>query len=527
MRNARILCASVLGLAMCGQAAPAADAVLPVIPWPREIQMQQGDLRITAASRIVAADARLKALAAALAGEIETGFGLKLAVAGDTGPVTARAGDIVLKIDPALSDEQHSLRVAESAAVLGGTYQAVAAGTVTLLQALSRETDGSLALPKMTIGDSPASSYRGVMIDVARRYNSIGALRQCVVLCRLYKIRYLHLHLTDDHAWTFPSRVYPKLGSSNRGYNGPAPQVYKREDLEALVRFADERGVTIIPEMDVPGHTDALRIPYPEVFDANDGPAHLALVDMANPKAYEGLATIIGEMCEVFKSSPYFHFGADEARLDRCPVSPHYKGFLEKKGLKDEYDLYCHFIVEMDKIVKKNGRRSIVWGDFRPPGSASVTVPKDVIAMCWRNDSSAGRDFTAGSYEVVNATWNPLYVVNQTRETLPKFDADPAFSQEALYAWNRFRFDKLTLDPTPKVIGAQICAWEEGGEIQVPALRSRVAPVSERLWNPDAGRTWDHFRHRFAATDALLTKLISVIPAEDTAKDEQKEKGAE
>jgi hexosaminidase len=226
------------------------------------------------------------------------------------------------------------------------------------------------------------------------------------------------------------------------------------------------------------------------------------------------MATIIGEMCEVFKSSPYFHFGADEPRLDRCSASPSYKAFMVKNKLKDDYDLYCYFIVEMDKIVKKNGRKSLVWGDFHAPGSPSATVPKDVTVICWQNDSNAAKDFTEKDYDVVNATWNPLYVVNQTQETLPAFQKDPGFTPQALLAWNRFRFDKLTLKPTPRVIGAQLCAWEEGGEIQVPALRSRVAPVSERIWNPEAGKTWADFQARFAATDAILTKLIAGIPLE-------------
>ncbi|MCY2926856.1 MAG: family 20 glycosylhydrolase, partial [Planctomycetota bacterium] len=317
-----------------------------------------------------------------------------------------------------------------------------------------------------------------------------------------------------DQSWTFPSKAFPKLGSSNQGYNGPASKVYQREALEALVKFADERGVTIIPEVDVPGHTDALRIPYPETFDANDGPAHMGILDMTNPKAYQGMATIIAELCEVFKSSPYFHFGADEPRLDRCSVSPTYKAFMAEHKIKDDYDLYCHFIVEMDKVVKKNARKSLVWGDFHAPGSGSAAVPKDVTVICWQNDSGAGKDFTEKGYNVVNATWNPLYVVNQTADTLPKFQTDPGFTPQALLAWDRFRFDKLTLKPTPRVIGAQLCAWEEGGEIQVPALRSRVAPLSERVWNPEAGRTWDDFQARFKATDAMLTKLIVGIPLE-------------
>ncbi|MCY2928543.1 MAG: family 20 glycosylhydrolase [Planctomycetota bacterium] len=509
--NTRVVCAMVLFVVLAGRGALAAGPALSLVPWPQKVQVQEGRLAITAASRIVATDAKLKPLAAVLAGEIEACAGLKLTAADGT----PKAGDIVLGMDSAMKGEQHALKVADTAAVTGGTYQAVAAGTVTLLQALAAQKAAAASLPKMTVTDEPVCPYRGVMIDVARRYNSIGALRQCVVMCRLYKIRYLQLHLTDDHAWTFPSRAFPKLGSSNRGYNGPAPKVYKLDDLEALVRFADERGVTIVPEIDVPGHTDALRIPYPEIFDAADGPAHMAIVDMTNPKAYEGVATIIGEMCQVFKSSPYFHFGADEPRLDRCSVSPTYKSFIQKNGLKDEYDLFCHWIVAMDKVVKKNGRKTLVWGDFHAPGSEHAAVPKDVTVICWQNGSNAAKDFTEKGYNVVNATWNPLYVVNQTLETLPKFQEDPGFSPQTLFAWNRFTFDKLTLKPTPRVLGAQLCAWEEGGEIQVPALRSRVAPMSERIWNPEAGKDWDDFRARASATDAILTKLIAGIPLDD------------
>jgi N-acetyl-beta-hexosaminidase len=119
--------------------------------------------------------------------------------------------------------------------------------------ALSGQGRVLAAAPRLTVMDSPAKPYRGVMIDVARRHNSIEDLRKCVVLCRLYKVRYMHLHLSDDHAWTFPSTAFPKRGSSNRGFEGPAPKVYNLADLKDLVRFPDRRGITLIPEMGFPG----------------------------------------------------------------------------------------------------------------------------------------------------------------------------------------------------------------------------------------------------------------------------------
>lgn len=509
MNSIRTFGTVLLGMCLIGNSSRGQTSDPNLVPWPQKIQIESGRLELHAGSRIVATDSRLKSLATVLAGEIEACFGWKAELADKP-----HAGDIVLKINSSLKGETHEVKVTDMATVCGGNYQAVAEGTVTLLQAMAAGADGKLSMPKLTIRDEPMHTYRGVMIDVARRNNSINSLKQCVVMCRLYKIRYMQIHLTDDHAWTFPSTAFPKLGSSNNGYDGLAPKVYKLEDLKDLVRFADARGVTLIPEIDVPGHTDALRIPYPEIFDANDGSAHLGLVDMTNPRAYEGIATLIGELCAVFTSSPYIHFGADEPRLDRCSVSPGYEKFMKEKGLKDSTDLYCHFIIEMDKIVKKNGRRSIAWGDFPAAGSASRKAPKDLTVICWQNGSGASRDFAALGYDVVNATWNPLYVVNQKRANLNKPD-DGKTPPEKIYNWNPLIFDTVTLQPTNKVIGAQMCAWEEGGEIQIPALRSRVPVMSERIWNTGAGREWSDFSRRLAATDQLLTRLIACLPVLD------------
>ncbi len=480
-----------------------------IIPLPKSLKIEGGALALTDQSRIVASDKKLSPLATVLADEIRLAAGVTLATAEGPG----RAGDIVLKLAGDLKGEAYKVKVTDKAVVTGGNYGAVAWGTVTVLQSLVVK-DGKATLPRLSVEDEPAVEYRGVMIDVARRLNTISELKRVVVMCRLYKIRYLHLHLTDDHAWTFPSTKFPKLGSSNRGYNGPAPQVYKLDELKELVKFADERGVTPIPEVDVPGHTDALRIPYPETFDAAEGPAHMGIMNMTSEQAYEGLDILVGEILDVFKSSPYFHFGADEPRLDRAEVAKSYKPYMEKHKLNDAHELYLHFIGRMDKIVKKHGRRSLIWADFGGASTKETSVPKDVTTIAWQNGSGSAAELVKQGYSVINATWNPLYVVNQTKDTVDKVeDADGKHRPETIYKWNMYQFDSSKVEPTKKVIGAQICAWEEGGEIQIPALRSRVPAMSERTWNPDAATSFEDFNRRYEAVNPMLDKLIQPYPS--------------
>jgi hexosaminidase len=491
----------------CALAAAQAEQgkVLTVIPWPKSAELKNAPMALSAKTRIVVSDKKLLPLAGVLAEELQKVAGLKPA----TAEGAAAAGDIALGFDNALKGEAYRVEVAGQAAVRGGTYQAVAWGTVTLLQALTVQ-DGKVTLPGMVVEDQPANEYRGIMIDAARRRNTLAELKQCVVLCRLYKIRYMHIHLSDNESWTFPSRAFPKLGSSNRGYQGPAAEVYSLAGLKDLVRFADERGVTLIPEIDLPGHTDALRIGHPEVFDADDGkPAHMGIVNMANEKAYEGLDVLVGEVLDVFRSTPYFHFGADEPMIDNAPGSTHYEPYMKKHGLKDSYELYLHFITRMDAIVKKHGRRSMIWADFNGTSTDKTKVPTDVTCMAWQNGSGSGENLTKLGYQVINATWNPLYVVNVHADS-PEV-TDPAVGRKALetlFNWNLYSFDTCVVVPTTKVIGAQICSWESGGEIQAAVLRWRAPAMSERAWNPGAGKSFADFSGRFDGINPLLDKLL-------------------
>jgi hexosaminidase len=229
----------------------ASTAGMALIPWPKTVTPATGSLSLTVTSRITTRDKKLLPLADILATELDRATGLHLPVLS----VPARDGDIELSLDSNLKGETYRLTVADRAAVSGGSYNGVALGTVTLLRSLHTAGD-KVSLPRLTVEDVPGLDYCGAMLDVARKPYALATLRECVQVCRFYKIRYLHLHLSDENAWVFPSTAFPKLGSGNFAWaGGDKPAVYKLAELKELVAFADARGVTLVPEIEMPGHS--------------------------------------------------------------------------------------------------------------------------------------------------------------------------------------------------------------------------------------------------------------------------------
>lgn len=496
---------SVVILAAFSQAAfaaPKAEDSLKIVPWPKSVTMQGGAVTLTDASRVTAANDKLMPLAKVLAEEISTVTGLKIAPASGAG----KAGDIALELDPQLKGESYILNVGDRTLVRGANYGAAAMGTVTLLQSLQTE-GGKVTLPRMTISDQPKADFRGLMVDVARQFHSIDNLKQIVQMCRLYKIRYLQLHLTDDPLFMFPSKAYPLLGSKNDG--GVKP--YTIEQLKDLVAYADARNVTIIPEYEVPGHSAAANRSMPDLLMIRGTKPyeHHASINFAKPEVMKLVTTVVGEMCEVFQSTPYFHIGGDEADFAFADQNEFFKSAEKKLGLSNHTELYRWFVSTMNDVVKKNKKTMIVWEGFGSRGKPKI--PKDVIVMAYEIRFYMPNDLVSDGYRVINASWTPLYVVNKT--VCPPAD---------IYDWNIYQFkpfgakssDKGTIvQPSPLVIGAQMCAWEQPQTAEIPSLRGRLPAMSERLWNPGAGKDFSNFEGRFQATDAIFTKLLDAANA--------------
>jgi hexosaminidase len=489
----------------------------PWIPLPKSVETRKGALSLNEKSRIVFTDRTLAPLAPILSKEIAALTGKRLAVA-DKRP---ESGDIVLAIDKKLKGEAYEFEVGTQATVRGGNYAAVAAGTVTLLQGLDHDQgavtgpgrtgpafryslqalgqeQGAVTLPCVWIRDEPKAAYRGLLVDLARQWHSIENVRDLVVLCRLYKINTLQLHFSDDESFTFPSTAYPKLKTPNR--------CYTIEQLRDLEVFARDRGITILPELDVPGHAGIMVQQMPEAF-GNNPPGGNAICP-GREDVYKAMDTMIGEMTDIFRTTPYFHIGADEVNMAPWNNCKDCRAYMAANKIPDAMELYRHFIVRMNEIVKKHGKKMIVWEGFHKEGQTKI--PLDVTVMVWESFYQIAPDLIEQGYPIINASWQPLYVVGGGRRM---------WSPEHIYGWNMYRWEHywseskacktpIVVQPNNLVLGAQLCAWEQPENAELPLLRPRVPAMSERLWNTNAGRTFADFNQRFGICDKLLDKMI-------------------
>jgi len=473
-----------------GQFACKADESISLLPTPKEIKVSGGMLELKSSAKIVAASRELAPLAAVLSGEIQNLTGLKLATAEGQG----RPGDVVLKLDPSLAGGEaknwpHTLTVGDDVQAVGGDYNAVALATSSILQLLQVKGQ-TVALPKLTLSDYSAAEYPGVMLDVARQNNTLADVRDCVNLLRLYKVRYLHLHLNDQESFVFPSKVQPKLGATNgSAHGGPKCEQWNRDELLATIQYADQRGVTLVPELETVFHSASMQRDMPDVYGT------FGVLDMGSDKMYtEGLNPLIEEMSGVFKSSPFFHIGCDEAGIGGVMGQPKTKEYMAKHNLKDGDEVYRFHINRLDKVVKAQGKRTIVWQDCPlPPDN------KDIICMVWHIDWNHGSvpQLTQEGRPTIQVTWTPSC----------------GWPVKALYGWRPF---DEQVKPGRLAMGSQLVLWEQNGSVAVPFLRQKMPGRQQFTHSPESPITYEEFAAKLTHTDSLLDPLSTGIAVTET-----------
>ena len=489
-----VLC---LALGLCVTTAQGADTNL--LPTPKVIKLAGGDMPLTADSRIVATDPALKPLAEILSQEILALTKMRLAPAEGE----AKAGDIVLQINPNLRadediltvqkrevvrtrDYAHTIVVSDKAVVEGWDYRAVCEGTASILHLL-QEKGGKWSLPKLTIKDWPHADYLGTMIDCVRQDIPIMAVKDAVMAARFWKLRYVHLHLLEDGAFIFPTKLFTP-GTSNGGvYGGDTPRVWDLEELKKLVAFADARGVTLVPELETPGHCTAIMYDKPEWF----GDPGARMMDIANDNVYTALDKLIGEVCDVFKSSPYFHIGGDEIQFEWYIDKPHVREFMKKQGMREpdkggREDLLKYHVLRLNEIVKKNGKKTIFWGGWQGP--PQIPELNDCIIYSW----------FAGAKEAQKAGFTTI--------TVP-WEIKGPFNE-----WNVYNSNGEVLDRTKdRVLGHSRPMWEFSAEELTRSWMDGFSERQERTWGPDTPMVLDEFRAREKVSRARMDRIVRPV----------------
>lgn len=473
--------------------------MIRLIPAPRKTDMT--DARLTVAP-VYSADAVFSDAAATLADYARRTHGITL---------TEGNGGITFAVDAALPTEAYVLTVTESGAtvkasdVLGAQNAAV-----TLIQLMEKEGDG-LTLPAGAIEDEPACTWRTVMIDLARDWHELHVLYEYVDMCRFYKVKYLHLHFTDDQSYTLPSKAFPKLPTEGRHYT--------EEEIKGVIAYAKSRGVQLIPEIDVPGHTTSFASAYGEIF-GRDGIICLSEESMA------GMATLFREMCKLFGDSAYIHLGGDEAAIarwttcEKCLNAFRNRGvdvdqyLATEEGTKELSELmYATFIKDICEVILSCGKTPVVWEGFHK--SMNHLIPKQSVIVSWENFYQTAPELLEAGFRVVNGAWKPMYVVTPV----------VYWSPEEVYNWNVYTWgavhpgspynkEALHIEPTMQVEGGQLLAWgdqivvkyenvAEGVREEQRLIEERTPCLSENVWNRVKPTDWAEFSGRMAQVAQL------------------------
>ncbi|HWA87098.1 MAG TPA: family 20 glycosylhydrolase [Opitutus sp.] len=480
------------------RAADAGPGVL--LPWPSEIHPADGRLVLHNGLPIVvspSAPMRVHEIAELLSDGLRSAAGITTTVKTTEAPAPAGAIRLMLatKADgvPA-NPEGYTLTVAQTVELKARDPRGLIWGVQTLLQRLDRRTPHEPALACGRIVDAPAYAWRAVMLDPVRSFLDLDFLRRTIRVMSAYKLNILHLHLTDDQAWRFESKAFPRC-------NPPGEPCYTQAELKDLVAYAEKYGVEIVPEFDFPGHAHAAVAAYPELdCEGKSRPMDEAIFCSAKPFTWEFIDKVVAEAAAIFPSH-YIHLGADEPfAVKRWATCPYCQARMKERGVTTTAGLYHTFVADLDAIAKKHGKQLVVWNDAITPGVAPLP-PRDILLDAWTNPAKAIAQAQDG-YTLINSSIRPLY--------LSSFSQRDGFPLRSVWEWTPRVFglrEARTSDPDLKTVplpgsaqvaGGQACAWAAEQGVVERRLYPRLLAVAETLWTGNTRPDYADFAMRLA-----------------------------
>ena len=380
-----------------------------IVPKPMEVVAAKGAYTITAKSVIAATDASLVRPAELFANYVAKDLGATLTVQKGV------KGAVVLSIDKSLAKEEYVLNISSKGVkIAGGTAQGVFYGLQSLRQmvAAGEVTKKGVKLEGVDIKDKPLVGHRGVMLDVCRHFFTVAEVKRYIDIAAMHKINAFHWHLTEDQGWRIEIKKYPeliKIGSMrketvigrhriSKTYDGtPHGGYYTQEEIKDIVKYAAERYIEVIPEIDMPGHMVAALASYShlgcrdEKFEVRTtwGISKDVLC-VGKESTFEFVEGVLEEVVKLFPSQ-YIHLGGDECPRDRWKECPHCQKRIQEEGLKDENELQSYFMHRVEKFLAKHNRKIIGWDEIIYGG-----INKSATIMLW-NDKNRAKAISLGN----------------------------------------------------------------------------------------------------------------------------------
>lgn len=514
-------------IVLCVSSLAKSQKPVNIIPQPVSVKQGSGNFKLNSNTAIELSSSSLAGLGKYLSESLSapTGFPFRVNTVS-----SFSNGSIQLRLSgkPAANKEAYNLVVTpEQIIITADSTAGLFYGIQSLLQLLPKEIESNKAIknidwiiPSVSIDDYPRFAWRGAMLDVARHFFTKEEVKGFIDDMVKYKFNVLHFHLTDDQGWRIEIKSLPKLTEVGawrpervgKWGNTPKPDpkepksyggFYTHEDIRELVKYAGERYMTILPEIEGPGHSLATVASYPELSctDSNyyvsvgdkiinwHSKGFTALLDNtlcpANEKVYDFLDKVFTEVAELFPSA-YVHMGGDECPKDFWRNNPRIKELMQREKLKDMHEVQSYYVKRVEKILKSKGKKLIGWDEILDGG-----LPDDAAVMSWRGMKGGIRAAKDG-HKVVMSPYNHTYY--------DLYQGDP-LAEPPTYEMVRLR-DSYKFEPVPEgvnpemILGGQGNIWTE----QLQNMRAvqymvwpRALAVAESVWSPKGSKNWKNF----------------------------------
>ncbi len=472
--------------------APPADSQHTLMPVPASVAWGEGQFRLDSLfaveSHAPGPDARLDRALDRFRARLSarTGFGVR-AGAGGLALTVAGPGEAVQSPD---EDERYVLEVTPAAVRLeAATTVGALHGFETLLQLVESDSAGWY-LPAVRIEDAPRFPWRGLMIDVGRHFEPAEVIKRQLDGMAAVKLNVLHWHLSEDQGFRVESKRYPLL--ARKGSDG---RFYTQAQIKDVVSYARDRGIRVVPEFDMPGHSTAWFVGYPSLASA-PGPYAIErrfgvfdpAFDPTREATYRFLEGFIGEMAVLFPDR-YWHIGGDEVAPKQWRNNPRIRAFMKIKGLADNDALQAHFNRRLSELLTRHGKRMVGWDEILHPG-----LPSSTVVQSWRGQASLGEGAKKGFSGILSAGW---YL-------------DHMLTAEAHYLVDPLPVNSgLTTEQAARVLGGEACMWHE--HVTQESIDSRIWPrmaaIAERLWSAREVRDVPDMYRRLAVMRVRLEEL--------------------
>ncbi|MBA2587387.1 MAG: family 20 glycosylhydrolase [Alphaproteobacteria bacterium] len=514
--KSRIFALGMALMAITPNIRPAAAAIPNMIPQPDSVTPGEGSFTVTAATQVLCAGKQADCawVAKYFTGLLKRSRGLQLSAG--TGE---QSGAISLRLSAGMGPEAYRLDIAPGGAtVTASTRVGLLYGAVSLWQLLTQNNAAasSIEIAGMHITDAPRFGMRGLMVDSARHFESAKFIKSFIDTMVWHKLNVFHWHLVDDQGWRIEIKKYPKLTKVGAwrtpdeaglkdidpatGHPRPYGGFYTQKDVREIVAYAKARGITIIPEIEMPGHATSAIFAYPELgsgtapIGVETGWGVFPQLYNVDDKTFTFLENVLTEVMGLFPGS-YIHIGGDEAIKDYWKSSPKIQAQMKALGIADEKALQGYFTARIEKFLSAHHRRLIGWDEILEGG-----IPASASITSWRG-LDGGIAAARSGHDAVLSPEKPLYF--DWRQITGAGEAPGAGRVNMLREVYDFNpsLDALTPEEQRHIVGVQANTWTEyltQEELVANAVFPRAAALAELAWSA-APKDWDGFMARMPA----------------------------